>query len=81
VPPQLFIDHGKLKVRGRMKKKKCIPKNGRINIATIALQQTLQTGLLVHKIRDVIAASTSLFIVIHGYYYSRRYYNSNAVIS
>ncbi|HEX2169607.1 MAG TPA: hypothetical protein VHF65_04840 [Nitrososphaera sp.] len=31
-----FIDHGKLKVRGRKKKKKYIPKNGRINIATIA---------------------------------------------
>jgi hypothetical protein len=41
----LFIDHGKLTVRGRKKKKKYIPKNGRIkyipkngriNIATIA---------------------------------------------
>jgi len=31
-----FIDHGKLKVKGRKKKKKYIPKNGRINIATIA---------------------------------------------
>jgi hypothetical protein len=32
----LFIDQGKLKVRGRKRKKKYIPKNGRINIATIA---------------------------------------------
>jgi hypothetical protein len=42
----LFIDHSKLKVRGRKKKKKYIPKNGRINIAKL-LQQTLQAGLLV----------------------------------
>jgi len=32
----LFSDHGKLKVSGRNKKKKYTPKNGRINIATIA---------------------------------------------
>jgi hypothetical protein len=35
-PHSLFIDHGKLKVSGKKKKKKYIPKNGRINIATIA---------------------------------------------
>jgi hypothetical protein len=33
---RLFSDHGKLKVSGRNKKKKYTPKNGRINIATIA---------------------------------------------
>jgi hypothetical protein len=32
----LFSDHGKLKVSGRNKKKKYTPKNGRIDIATIA---------------------------------------------
>jgi hypothetical protein len=35
-PHSLFIDHGKLKVSGRKKKKKYTPKNLRINIAAIA---------------------------------------------
>jgi hypothetical protein len=35
-PGSLFTDYGKLKIKGRKKKKKYIPKNGRITIATIA---------------------------------------------
>jgi hypothetical protein len=35
-PQSLFTDHGKLKLKGRKKKKKYTPKNGRITVATIA---------------------------------------------
>jgi hypothetical protein len=67
----LLIDHGKLKVRGRKKKKKYTPKNGRTNIAIIAAADaTSRAVLLVTDSCCYRSASKLLFMVFIDANYS-----------